>query len=251
MSPRVAQLHPLANATRNFSPTDATAGATSGRPEREALPMTAGELWAQLRAQRERNKPSEGRNFDPAPRQGSATVVDAVAQELRELVAIVAADWPADEQAEALTVALVDPEAALTCFRALVAERAEEPQPAPKGDDRMRSCQQCANLAPSGRCLAAWRGEDFGPGIAVTGRYEPLEPDRPQRCAAYAPGLDDPDRRTGARDATVGIAVAQPPPGERPTRSRATDTLRGRAASFDFTGKGDTIHRSAAAGRTP
>lgn len=108
-----------------------------------------------------------------------------LAAELRELVAIVAADWPADEQEEALAVALSDPADALVCFRALVAERADAPPPAPKGDDRMRTCRQCANLAPGGRCLAAWRGEDFGPGIAVSRRYEPLEPDRPQRCAPF------------------------------------------------------------------
>lgn len=61
----------------------------------------------------------------------------------------------------------------------------------------MRTCRQCANLAPSGRYLAAWRGESFGVGIAVSRRYEPSAPDVPQRCGAYAPGPDDPDRRTG------------------------------------------------------
>ena len=120
------------------------------------------------------------------------------AAELRQLVAIVAADWPADEQAEALAVALANPADALTCFRALATERAEEPQPEPRGDDRMRTCRQCANLAATGRCLAGWRGEDFGSGIAVGRDFTPLEPDRPQRCAAYAPRPDDPDPRTGA-----------------------------------------------------
>jgi hypothetical protein len=42
------------------------------------------------------------------------------AAELRELVAIVAASWPEAERAEALAVALADPEAALISFRALV-----------------------------------------------------------------------------------------------------------------------------------
>ena len=30
------------------------------------------------------------------------------------------------------------------------------------------------------------------------GGLPPLDPDRPQRCAGYAPGPADPDRRTGA-----------------------------------------------------
>jgi hypothetical protein len=112
-------------------------------------------------------------------------------------VAIVAADWPAHEQAEALAVALANPADALTCFRALMAERADAPPPARKGDDRMQTCRQCANLTATGRCLAALRGEDFGPGIAVSRQFAPLEPDRPQRCAAYAPGSGDADRRSG------------------------------------------------------
>lgn len=119
------------------------------------------------------------------------------ARELRELVAIVAADWPANEQAEALAVALADPEAALTCFRALAPERQPRDEPEPLGDPLMRTCRQCANLSPGGRCLAAWRGESFGPGIAISRNYAP-PPDQPLRCAPYRPGANDPDRRTGA-----------------------------------------------------
>jgi hypothetical protein len=129
----------------------------------------------------------------PTPETGSTREQEA---ELRELVATVAVDWAADEQVEALAVALADPEAALACFRALVAELAEAPSPSPTGDDRMRSCRQCANLAPGGRCLAAWRGEDFGLGIAIGRSFIPLEPDRPQRCAPFRLS-DDPDQRTG------------------------------------------------------
>lgn len=45
------------------------------------------------------------------------------AAELRTLVGVIAADWPPDEQAKALAVALADPASALTCFRALAVER--------------------------------------------------------------------------------------------------------------------------------
>jgi hypothetical protein len=48
------------------------------------------------------------------------------ATELCELVDIVAAEWPEAERAEALAVALADPDAALICFRALVAMETHE-----------------------------------------------------------------------------------------------------------------------------
>ena len=126
---------------------------------------------------------------DPAP-----VATPEQAKELRELVGIVAADWRADERAEAMAAALADPADALTCFRAIVVERrlivnTGQEQVA----DGMRSCVECANLSPGGRCLAAWRGEL--PGYARG--YSPAFIDRPQRCAGYPPGPDDPDRRTG------------------------------------------------------
>ena len=67
----------------------------------------------------------------------------------------------------------------------------------PDDDPAMRTCRQCANLAPGGHCLAAWRGEDFGSGIAVRRDFAPLDPDRPQRCLPYCPNPDDSDPRTG------------------------------------------------------
>ncbi len=118
--------------------------------------------------------------------------------ELRELVGIVAADWPDDERADALAAALADPEAALVCFRALAAEcrgaTAGRQEPAPAD---MRPCVDCASYTPSGRCLAAWRGESFGAGIATSRTWTPAMTDRPQRCGAYSPGPHDPDRRMG------------------------------------------------------
>lgn len=147
---------------------------------------------------------------DPAPAPGlnnrevTATAAPAnreltSADGLRELVAIVAADWPADERADALAAALADPEAALTCYRALVAERETGTHAAAPAREElaMPSCRSCANLSPAGRCLAAWRGESLGAGIGTSRTYTPAMPDRPQRCGAYAPGPSDPDRRSG------------------------------------------------------
>ncbi len=116
--------------------------------------------------------------------------------DLRALFAIVAADWPPDAQAEALAVALADPEFALMCFRALAADLARSAPDGRDDDPQMRSCRDCLNLAPSGACLAARRGESFGVGIVIGRNYVPL-PGVPQRCGAYAPGPDDPDRRSG------------------------------------------------------
>ncbi len=75
--------------------------------------------------------------------------------------------------------------------RAYFLRRADEvPRPIPDDDDR-RHCIQCANLAPSGLCLAARRGE-----IIASCIYRPM--DRlPRRCEGYAPGPDDSDRRPG------------------------------------------------------
>lgn len=69
--------------------------------------------------------------------------------------------------------------------------RAEEvPRPPPDNDDR-RCCAQCANLAPSGLCLAARRGE-----VIASRTYHPVD-HVPRRCECYAPGPNDPDRRPG------------------------------------------------------
>ncbi len=62
-----------------------------------------------------------------ATARGVATVATVAtpeqANELRELVAVVAEDWPTDEQAEALAAALADPAGALTCFREIYTQR--------------------------------------------------------------------------------------------------------------------------------
>lgn len=152
--------------------------------------------------------------------------INADDAELRRLVAIVSADWPADEQAEALAAALADREAALVCFRALVAERwrgapvaADE---ADEADDDMRPCTACANLSRGGRCLAAERGESFGAGIATSRKYTPTMPDRPQRCGAYKPGPADPDQREGWERWPFLFAPASgKTPPARPTSARA------------------------------
>lgn len=148
---------------------------------------------------------------DPAP-----VATPEQAAELRELVGIVAADWPDDERAEAIAFALADPADALTSFRALVAGRPRAASTAGEqaGTGRtlspvtrwpnpgnqvttpspeMRACVECANLSPGGRCLAAFRGDLPG----YPRGYSPALTDRAQRCAGYAPGRDDSDRRTG------------------------------------------------------
>lgn len=118
------------------------------------------------------------------------------ADELRRMVAIVAADWPAGEDTDALAAAMADPDVAIRSFRALVAERA--PREVGIGPDNgMPTCRDCANLATTGRCRAAERGRSFGTGIATAATYAPGDPDRPQRCGAYAPGPNDPHPRRG------------------------------------------------------
>lgn len=56
----------------------------------------------------------------------------------------------------------------------------------------LRPCLWCLNLARSGRCLAAWRGE-----LRAARDYSPTRPDLPQRCIGYRPAADDPDQRPG------------------------------------------------------
>jgi len=124
------------------------------------------------------------------------SVATPVEAEVRRLFTIVSEDWPGDEKVDGLAWALEDQEAALRSFRLLIPEREIARPPAP-ADDGMRTCRECLNLALSGRCRAAERGESFGKGIATSVRYEPGMPDRPQRCGAYVPGPSDPDRRSG------------------------------------------------------
>lgn len=151
------------------------------------------------------------------PKKASASVATPanrlVTGEIRELLAIISADWPADEKADALAAALADPDGALRCFRALVAERdattptcntgriqVEPGAPVAaiqRGEQRMATCRTCANLSPGGRCLAAWRGESLGNGIGTGRNWGPQDPDAPLCCGAYAPLASDPDQRTG------------------------------------------------------
>ena len=58
--------------------------------------------------------------------------------------------------------------------------------------DDLRPCLLCRNLARSGRCLAAWRGE-----LRAARDWEPTFPGQPQRCIGYDPKADDPDQRPG------------------------------------------------------
>lgn len=221
-------LHPPARATCNAVPAGATGAATPIMASGRASPMTGRDLRAQLKMQQARNRRSaRGESTTPAGA-GDATAGTRVpinkpansAGELRDLVGIIAADWPDDERAEAMAAALAEPEAALVCFRTLAEQRRKtvvinEKQwdagrqvvaltPSGGKESRvcvasaeMRPCVDCANFTPSGRCLAAWRGESFGAGIATSRTWTPVMPEQPQRCGAYAPGPNDSDARTG------------------------------------------------------
>jgi hypothetical protein len=115
------------------------------------------------------------------------------ASELRALVPYVCQLVGEADADAALALALADPAAGLTCYRALVAELALPA--APQSPDDRRPCTACANFSAEGRCLAAWRGAR----IANAGReYHPACPDLPRRCEGYVPGPDDEDRRPGA-----------------------------------------------------
>jgi hypothetical protein len=114
----------------------------------------------------------------------------ATPAERDELRALAAAILPGDReaQAEALDIALADVDAALTCYRALAADREHQgPAANPTGDPLpvLPTCQQCRNLTAGGLCRAATR------------RYSPT-PDIGRRCTDFAPKPDDPDQRTGA-----------------------------------------------------
>lgn len=125
------------------------------------------------------------------------TATPQQARELRELVGMIGADWSDADRAEALAVALADPDAALTCFQALVAEREDVHARAPT-DDGMRPCVACANLSGKAQCMAASRGEPLGWGMTAARAYFPIMTDRPQRCAGFLPLVSDPDQRSGA-----------------------------------------------------
>lgn len=95
-----------------------------------------------------------------------------------------------------IRVALRDPADALTCYRALAVEHCGTTGAATV-DHTMQTCRQCINLSARGNCLAAPRGESFGPGIVMVRDYAP-KPDRPLRCLPYRPRPNDADQRTGA-----------------------------------------------------
>ena len=60
----------------------------------------------------------------------------------------------------------------------------------PDDDDR-RHCACCQNLARSGLCLAARRGE-----IEASESFHPVD-NMPRRCEGYSPLADEPDQRPG------------------------------------------------------
>ena len=160
-----------------------------------------GRLRAQQPTQQARNTP---RNSDatllPEKLRAVTAITPEQAAELRRIVPEVCRLCGEADPDGALAIALADPEAALTCYRALLPELTHADSTAGATanvrDDR-RTCISCANLSPGGLCHAAWRGESFGPGMAVARDWAPAMTDRPQRCLAYRPGPDESDRRIG------------------------------------------------------
>ncbi|MHB1292592.1 MAG: hypothetical protein ACYCY5_10465 [Sulfuricella sp.] len=83
------------------------------------------------------------------------------------------------------------------CF---LRQASEVPQPAAFDDDR-RGCDQCMNLRRDVCTIA----EPKAGALVVANRgYRPVR-EPPRRCAGYAPGPDDPDRRPG-RERWPGLA---------------------------------------------
>lgn len=72
-------------------------------------------------------------------------------------------------------------------------------------DDDRRPCRVCRNLAKSGRCLAAGRGE-----LRAAWDYEPVFPDTLQRCLTYLPTAVDPISTPG-RERWPWLAEFQAP----------------------------------------
>jgi hypothetical protein len=123
------------------------------------------------------------------PMASDLATCQATEVERLELVALLAVILPGDAegQAEALTIALTDADAALLSFRALVADLPPAP---PDPLPALPTCEACRNLTTLRdrdgyrRCLAAPR------------RYNPA-PDIGRRCENYQPAPGDPDQRTG------------------------------------------------------
>lgn len=128
----------------------------------------------------------------PAPERESPKSTPAAPMTAEEEAAIRA--WMAhiEETNPAIIAEALDQCRADTEALAYFLHRAEEvPRPLDFDDDR-RHCADCANLTPSGLCLAAQRGE-----ITASRTYQPVD-HIPRRCEGYAPGADDPDRRPGS-----------------------------------------------------
>jgi len=68
-------------------------------------------------------------------------------------------------------------------------------------DDDRRHCDQCANLR---RDVCAIAEPKIGALVVANRGYRPVR-EPPRRCAGYAPGPDDPDRRPG-RERWPGLA---------------------------------------------
>jgi hypothetical protein len=133
---------------------------------------------------------SEVASAEQIPRSPMRTPTAAEAAELRALIRAIGDDdqWAAQDIEDATAAALADPDGALRCYRAIAGARGLMLL---SDEDDKRRCTDCANLAASGLCLAARRGD-----IAASREYHPV-PTLPRRCEGYAPKPTDPDQRAG------------------------------------------------------
>jgi hypothetical protein len=123
--------------------------------------------------------------LDTHKRESTAPMSESEESAIRAWLAHIEETNP-DEIADVLDKCRTNSEA-----RAYFLLRAQEiPLPHTSYDDR-RHCTQCVNLTRRGQCLAAKRSE-----ITASSSYYPVD-HIPRRCKGYAPGPDDPDRRSG------------------------------------------------------
>ena len=123
--------------------------------------------------------------FEPVPRQPTALLTAYDETAIRAWLAHIG-----ETDLEIIAVVLNQCRTDADARDYFISRAADVPRPAAFNDDR-RLCGQCENLTGRGVCLAARRGE-----ILASRNYEPIRT-LPRRCEGYAPGADDPDRRSG------------------------------------------------------
>lgn len=125
---------------------------------------------------------------EPIPDRPQRQPTKTEADEITGLVQAIYANDTEDDRAEALAVALTDPDGALLCYRTIAKDRGISPAAIP--DDR-RTCRQCHRLQGRG-CSIAKAG-----GLVSANRGYMPNPEILMRCAGYLPNDNDADKRPG------------------------------------------------------